>query len=78
MPDFKFIFPSQSVDNYVELNNATTGPNIRYVTACVWVKVTHSAPAMVLFNYKTSLNLNTLTMVAEDTSITCVVRGIWK
>ena len=77
MPDFKFIFPSQSVDNYVELQNATNGPNIRYVTACVWVKVAQSSP-MVLFSYKTTLNLNTLSIVATETDITCVVRGNWK
>jgi len=77
MPDFKFVFPSQSADNYVELTSATSGPSLSQVTACVWVKVTQVAP-MVLFSYKSSLNNNALTIIATDTTLTVVVSGSWK
>ena len=78
MPDFKFVFPTRSVDNYVELTSATSGPSITAITACVWVKVAQ-ASSMALFNYKTSDSLNALTLTATDAaSFSFAVSNQWK
>ena len=78
MPDFKFVFPTRSVDNYVELASAASGLSIKKITACVWVKVAQASP-MALFNYKTSDSLNALTLTATDTaSFSFAVSNQWK
>ena len=77
MADFKFVFPSRSADNYVELKSATSGPSLTKLTACVWVKVAQ-ASSMALFNYKTSEQNNALTLIAKDTEFTFVVSSTWK
>lgn len=78
MPDFKFVFPTRSVDNYVELTSAASGLSIKKITACVWVKVAQASP-MALFNYKTSDSLNALTLTATDAaSFSFAVSNQWK
>ncbi|KAL9960798.1 hypothetical protein ACROYT_G034300 [Oculina patagonica] len=75
MSDFKFVFPTQSTDNFVQLHSAIPdSAEMTKFTVCLWVKISVEV-TMSFFCYRTPEHRNSIAIRADSSKFSVVIKS---